>query len=106
MVLWLLPVNSYFLSQLSALLNDKPGAMGLTIPEGNHLVRIADDFQIPPQRCAASIPLIVRQKLGQLQPCLAHILSDTGVNPLRPTRYDLSHILGKILFQVLNGQAS
>ena len=50
MILWLLPVNSYFLTLLSALLNDKPGAVGLPIPEGDHLIRIADDFQIPPQK--------------------------------------------------------
>ena len=50
MILRLLPVNSYFLAQLSELLNDKPGAVGSPIPEGDHLIRIADDFQIPPQK--------------------------------------------------------
>ena len=50
MILRLLTINGYFLSLLSELLNDKPGAMGLPIPEGDHLIRIADDFQIPPQK--------------------------------------------------------
>ena len=50
MILRLLTINGYFLSLLSELLNDKPGAVGLPIPEGDHLIRIADDFQIPPQK--------------------------------------------------------
>lgn len=50
MILRLLTINGYFLSLLSELLNDKPGAVGLPIPEGDHLIRITDDFQIPPQK--------------------------------------------------------
>ena len=104
MILWLLPVNSYFLTLLSALHNDEPGAVGLPIPEGDYLIRIADDFQIPPQWCAATISLIVRQEFGQLQSFPLSMLSGTGVNPLCPARYDLSHTLGQILFQILNRQ--
>ena len=50
MILRLLTINGYFLSLLATLLNDKPGAVGSPIPEGNYLIRITDDFQIPPQK--------------------------------------------------------
>ena len=49
-MLWSLPINGHLLAQLPALLNDKPGAVGSPIPEGDHLIRIADDFQIPLQK--------------------------------------------------------
>ena len=49
-MLWLLTINGHLLAQLPALLNDKSGAVGSPIPEGDHLIRIADDFQIPPQK--------------------------------------------------------
>ena len=49
-MLWLLTINGHLLAQLPALLDDKPGTMGLPIPEGDHLIRITDDFQIPPQK--------------------------------------------------------
>ena len=50
MILRLLTINGHLLAQLPALLNDEPGAMGLPVPEGDHLIRIADDFQIPLQK--------------------------------------------------------
>ena len=50
MILRLLTINGYFLSLLATLLNDKSGAVGSPIPEGDHLARITDDFQIPPQK--------------------------------------------------------
>ena len=49
-MLWLLTIDGHLLAQLPALLNDKPSAVGSPIPEGDYLVRIADDFQIPPQK--------------------------------------------------------
>ena len=58
MILRLLTINGYFLSQLSELLNDKPGTVGLPIPEGDHLIRIVDDFQIPPQKYKITFPLL------------------------------------------------
>ena len=106
MILWQLAINGHLLAQLPALHNDEPGAVGLPIPEGDYLIRIADDFQIPPQWCAVTISLIVRQEFGQLQSFPLSILSGTGVNPLCPAGYDLSHTLGQLLFQVPYWQAS
>lgn len=60
----LLPVNCYLLPLFFTRFNDKSGTVGLSIPKSDHLIRIADDLQIPPQRHTAAIFLIVRQKLG------------------------------------------
>ena len=68
MVLWLLPVNSYFLSQLSALLDDKPGAMGLPVPEGDYLVHIANNLQVSPQKY-----IMLEIALPLLPPPLLHL---------------------------------
>ena len=67
MILRLLTINGYFLSLLSELLNDNPGTVGLPIPEGDHLIRIADDFQIPPQKY-----ILLEITLPLLPPPLLH----------------------------------
>ena len=67
-MLWLLTINGHLLAQLPALLNDKPSAVGSPIPESDYLFRIADDFQIPPQKY-----ILLEIALPLLPPPLLHL---------------------------------
>ena len=57
------------------------GPSGLTVPEGQHHVRVFDDGDVPHQRSAPAESAVVRQKFGQLQPMAQGVVSGAGVPP-------------------------